>query len=143
MSIDMRVLALCSIGLFHSGLSYASDVYDCPSTVRLASASVAPEDVPAGFEPRVSDSIIRLSGNNLYDGPPENRGQLKPDFAKGDVATWTLTPGKYPQGVWISCDYAQGLVKIVARTKESVTSCSVTTKKVKPYNTLTARFVCN
>ena len=142
MRTDMKLLALSVTGLLYSSLSFASDIYDCPSMVHLASGSVAAEDVPAGYESRVLSSITRLSGYNLYDGPPENRGQLKSDSSKGNVATWVLTPGKYPQGVWISCDYAEGLVKIVARARDSVTSCTATAKKMEPPVSLAVRFVC-
>ncbi len=141
MNIYLKALTLFITGLISSGLCFASDSYNCPSTVRLASGSVAPEDLPAGYESLVSSSIIRLSGNNLYDGPPKEGASLKPTSSKDNVATWIL-PGKYPQGVWISCDYAEGLVKIVARTRDSVTSCVATTEKVKPHNTLAVRFVC-
>jgi len=138
----MKMLALPIIGLLYSSLSFASDIYECPSMAHLASGTVAPEDVPAGYESRVLSSVTRLSGYNLYDGPPENRGQLKSDSSKGNVATWALTPGKYPQGVWISCDYADGLVKIVAKVKDSVTSCTATAKKMAPPISLAVRFVC-
>lgn len=131
---------LIAIGV-NPSLCFASESYSCPSTVRLVSASIAPEDLPAGYEPLVSNALIRLSGNNLYDGPPKEGAALKPTSYKGNVTTWML-PGKYPQGVWISCDYAEGLVKAVSRTKDSVTSCVATTEKVKPHNILAVRFVC-
>lgn len=141
MNIYLKTLALFIIGLVDSDLCFASDSYSCPATVRLASGSLVQEDIPAGYESLVSSSIIRLSGNNLYDGPPKEGAALKPTSSKGNVATWIL-PGKYPQGVWISCDYADGLVKIIARTSDSVTSCIATSEKVKPHNTLAVRFVC-
>ena len=141
MNIRLKAKMLFAIGLLNPGLCIASDTYNCPGTVRLASASVVPQDVPVGYESRVSNSIIRLSGNNLYEGPPENGAQLKPRSTKGNVSTWEL-PGEHPQGVWISCDYAEGLVKIVARISDSATSCVATTERVKPYNTLAAHFVC-
>jgi len=134
------VTLLIAIGI-NPGLCFASDLYNCPSTVRLTTAAIAPEDLPAGYEPLVSSALIRLSGNNLYDGPPKEGAALKPTSAKGNVTTWVL-PGKYPQGVWISCDYAEGLVKTVARTRDSVATCVATTEKVKPHNTLAVRFVC-
>ena len=145
MKIDSKVFALFLVGLLNPGSSVARDTYDCPRTVRLASgSSVAPEDVPAGYESWVSDSIIHLSGYNLYDGPPKDRAQLKgSEPSKGGVATWTLTPGKYPQGVWISCDYKGGLVKIVKRAKDPVTFCTaVATEQAEPYKTIAVRFVC-
>ena len=150
MKIDFKVLALSIIGLLYSGLSFASDTYNCPSTARLVSGSVAPEDVPAGYESRVLSSVTHLSGYSLYDGPPENRGQLKGDYSKGNGTTWVLTPKLhpqlhtplYPQGIWISCDYAGGLVKIAARARDSVTSCVATSKKMEPPFTLAVRFIC-
>ena len=141
MARGLKVFALLiAIGV-NPSVCFANDSYNCPSTVRLASASVASEDLPAGYESLVSNSLIRLSGNNLYDGPPKEGAALKPTSSKGNVTTWVLA-GEYPQGVWISCDYAEGLVKTVARTRDLVTSCVATTKKVKPHNTLAVRFDC-
>lgn len=144
MSMGRKALSplLLVAGLVNSTACVASEVFNCPATVRLASATVAAEDVPAGYEAWVSDSIIRLSGNNLYDGPPRYMAQLKPDFSKGNATTWMLHPGNYPQGVWVSCDYAGGLVTIASRVSDAATSCVATTETVKPHNTLAVRFVC-
>ena len=150
MKIDSKALTLLIVGLVNSGLSvangttYTYTTYICPSTVRLApGATVTPNDVPEGYESWVSDSIIHLSGYNLFDGPPKDMAQLKgsDESSKGGVTTWTLTPGAYPLGVWISCDYAQGLVRIVRRA-DTVTSCTATAEKVKLYGSLAVRFDC-
>ena len=137
---------LKSQGLFLFSLIYvascsASDTYTCPATVRLASGVVAAEDIPAGAESLISTSIIRLSGNNLYDGPPSEGATLMPTSTKSNTATWILA-GKYPQGIWMSCDYAEGLVKIIKRTVDSVTTCVATTKIMNPQHTLETRFDC-
>jgi len=139
-------IILKSQGLFLFSLIYvascsASDTYTCPATVRLASGVVVAEDIPAGSESLVSNSIIRLSGNNLYDGPPSEGAALMPTSTKANTATWILAD-KHPQGVWMSCDYAEGLVKIIKRTADSVTTCVATTKITKPQNTLESTFVC-
>lgn len=141
-STGLKAFLLFVAGLASSTACMAGEVFVCPATVRLASATVAPEDIPAGYEAWVSDSIIRLSGNNLYEGPPKYMAQLKPELSKGNVTTWMLHPGKYPQGVWVSCDYAGGLVTIASRVSDSATSCVATTERVKPHNTLAVRFVC-
>ena len=142
--MDPKVLALLSIGLFNSGLSLANESFDCPSTVRLApGSSVVPEDVPAGYESLVPDSILHLNGGGLYDGHPRDRAQLKPGTAGGGVTTWTLTPGAYPLGIWISCGYGNNVAEIVKRVKDPVTACTaVTTKKKEPYGTVAVRIDC-
>ena len=150
MKIDSKALTLLIVGLVNSGLSvangttYTYTTYDCPSTVRLApGATVIPKDVPEDYESLVPDSILHLSGYSLFDGPPKDRAQLKSsESSKGGVTTWTLTPGAYPLGVWISCDYAQGLVRIVKRARDPVASCTATSEKVKPYGSLAVRFDC-
>lgn len=144
MKMDLKVLSLFIIGLLTSGLSFASESFDCPSTVRLApGASVVPNDVPAGYESLVPDSILHLNGGGLYDGHPRDRAQLRPDTAGGGVTTWKLTPAVYPQGVWISCGYGNNVAEIVKRAKDPVTACTaVTTKKKEPYGTVAVRIDC-
>jgi hypothetical protein len=141
MSLILKSQCLFLFSLLYVASCSASDTYICPATVRLASGVVVAEDIPAGSESLVSSAIIRLSGNNLYDGPPIEGAVLMPTSTKASTATWVLSD-KHPQGIWMSCDYAEGLVKLVKRAADSVTSCVATTKITKPQNTLETRFAC-
>lgn len=120
------LLAFSFASLALTPTAFAEDSCLCPDKVRLTSAVVAPEDVPPGFTPLVSGSIVRLSGVSVFDGPPEEGAMLKPTSSglKGRRTLWTLSPAS-PQGTWISCDYAQGLIRLVkpiGTTPTSVTA---------------------
>ena len=141
MSLILKSQCLFLFSLLYVASCSANDTYTCPATVYLASGVVVAEDIPAGSEALVSSAIIRLSGNNLYDGPPSEDAALIPTSTKASTATWVLSD-KHPQGVWMSCDYAEGLVKIIKRTADSVTTCVATTKITKPQNTQETTFVC-
>jgi hypothetical protein len=109
----------------------------------LATGTVEPEDIPAGYKSLVSNSIVRLTGVSMFDGTAEEGAALKPSSfaANGNVITWRLG-GVYDHGKWISCDYANGLIRIVKQASDSVASCTATIKKENPQKTLVAQFSC-
>ena len=126
-----------------TGLSYAGENLRCPDKVRLASGSVVSEDVPPGYKPLVSNSIVRLTGVTVYDGPPEDGAVLMPSsFSKsGEKIKWILV-GTNEKGTWVSCDYSNGLIRLVKQIGEPTTTCTATIKKTEPHKTLDARFTC-
>jgi hypothetical protein len=143
MNMDLKLSILIVIGSLSSSSCFSADTYSCPGGVHLASGSVAADEIPSGYESLVSNSIIRLSGVSMYDGPPKEGAALMPSSSssKGNVITWKFI-GAYERGKWVSCDYADGLVRIIARTKDPVTSCVAKMRTVKPQGTLTGYFVC-
>ena len=141
MNITLTFQSVFLFSLIYVASCSANDTFTCPATVRLASGVVIAEDIPAGSESLLSASIIRLSGYSLYDGPPREGAALMPTSVTANTATWVLVD-KHPQGIWMSCDYAEGLVKIIKRAANSVRSCLATTKIMKPQNTLGTHFIC-
>jgi hypothetical protein len=129
------------------GFCSAEDSFVCPELVRISSGSVVLDSVPSGYEAIISKAPIRLSGINVFDGPPEQGAALMPYSEKSNskkletMSVWKFE-GNYPQGKFISCDYAKGLVRVVAQTNDSVISCTAKTEVVKPHNTMKAYFVC-
>jgi hypothetical protein len=118
----------------------------CPPAVRLADARVLAVAGAAGLDawkPSVDDGPVALSGVNLFDGPPAEGAQLMPERSSADglVSTWTFSgPGATQRHV--SCDYAQGLVRLHALVPESSSTCTATAQRQRPQGTLSAAFSC-
>lgn len=123
--------------------SYSDDVRICPDRIRLTSGIINTEDIPSGYKPLIASSSILLTGANMFDGPPEEGAVLKPFLvsANGAVIKWILD-GPYENGKWLSCDYADGLIRLVTKAKDATTTCVATIKASKPHNILTIRFDC-
>lgn len=139
----LRQFLALSMGLAASGLCFSDESHVCPGKIHLDSASVASEDVPPGFTSLVSRSYIRLTGVSMFDGPPVEGAALMPSSisANDRIIKWTLD-GPYEKGKWISCDYAMGLIRIAAQTRDSSLACTATVKKVGLAKTLEAQFLC-
>jgi hypothetical protein len=124
-------------------LCFAEENIVCPSKARLASGSVATEDVPPGYKTFVSNTTVGVSGVTVFDGPPEDGAALKPSASSsnGETITWRFE-GSYEKGKWVSCDYANGLIRLVRQIGEPTTSCTATVKKTGPYKRIEAKFTC-
>lgn len=129
------------VPLLLSQVCAANDSLVCPESIRVSSATVTLESVPAGFDVHVPKSLLRLTGFNVYDGPPEQGAALKPHSEKSGNTLWRFEGG-YPQGVFVSCDYSNGVVRLTRRASDSVASCSAKTEVVKPQRSMKVRFVC-
>ena len=143
----MRIATLVFLALLLAvdsvDLCFAGEDIVCPDKVRLASGSVAPEDVPAGYKPFVSDTTVGLTGVTVFDGPPEDGAALKPsaESSNGETIKW-LFEGSYEKGKWVSCDYANGLIRLVRQIREPTSSCTATVRRKGPYKTIEAKFTC-
>ena len=141
-NLVIRLITFISV-LGMSSYCWSSEAMICPSTVRIASGSIEPEDVPAGYRPIISNSFERLSGGSVFDGPPEAGGSLKPfsSSEKSHRAKWVFAKeAKYE--VWISCDYANGLMRLVRRIPEPVSACTAIFSKTGETKVLEGKFVC-
>lgn len=134
--------------VFLSGLTAASyciagESLTCPSTIRMASGLIEPTDVPAGYRPIISNSIERLTGYSIFDGPPERGAALIPSSfsEKSHRSKWVFEASiKYE--VWISCDYAKGLIRLAKRVKNPVASCTSIVQKETPERPFGVSVVC-
>ena len=146
MNTAARTISFLAACLFAT-TAWAETTYHCPETTRLESAVVAPPSLPEGFALTVSRGPIRLSGISVFDGPLERNAALIPAAERGDlrrketISLWKFE-GSYPEGKYVSCDYAQGVLHLHVRVAEAVTQCEAFTVRQKPRDTLTARFVC-
>ncbi len=125
--------------------SVAAEMLDCPATIALDSATIKEKNLGVGFSVLVSDKSLLLSGANVFDGPPEDGAVLKAknQVKQGAVETlfWQFD-GVYPQGKWISCDYAEGFVRLAIKIDDASTRCKVLVGKRNKPEKLTLQFKC-
>ena len=116
----MLAAAALAVGTAHAADAQPSHV--CPSRVHVASGALAPADIPAGFQATFSDSQVWLTGFSVFEGPPVQGASLVPDSGRGRTATWKFQ-APAPEGFWLSCDYANGLIHLAVRADAKATSC--------------------
>lgn len=137
------ILNILTLSLSTISYCFANEEVICPATVRIASGSIEPGDVPAGYKPVISNSIERLSGASVFDGSPEQGGAVKSTFssANDDRIKWVFD--KHAEyDVWVSCDYARGLIRLAKQVKPPVSSCTMTSRKIEPTKVLSIKFSC-
>lgn len=142
MNCVVRGFHVLLLWLAATGLCFASEDMICPNSVRLASGNIVSEDVPPGYKPFVSSSMLRLTGVTIFEGQPENGAALKPSSvsSNGESIKWNLDGNT--EGIWISCDYANGLIRLVRNIGETNSSCTAIIKKTEPYKIFDAKFIC-
>ncbi len=137
-------LAAAAAGLSAPALAATASL-DCPATVRLTSPRAEAAGLPAGTEVVLDQSPLRLSGHNVFDGPPAQGAVLMPQSDKpgkgGSTAVWKFD-GDYPQGKFLACDYAGGAVRVVQRVDDAVKRCTAQSSTTKNPATLQTRFQC-
>ncbi|CAD5374827.1 conserved exported hypothetical protein [Rubrivivax sp. A210] len=119
---------------------------DCPPAVRLEGGRVvaaAGQVDLAGWQGRIEAGSVRLSGVNVFEGPPADGAVLKPTTGSGGgrVSVWRFG-GPDAGGRFLSCDYAEGLLRLHAPVPPGATSCTATLQRQRPQGTLSAGFVC-
>lgn len=128
-----------ALGVSHAAIGAPSQA--CPARVHVASGAVLPADVPAGFQASFSDSQVWLSGFSVFEGPPEKGASLVPDSSHGGIATWKFE-GPAPDGHWLSCDYANGLIHLAVRAADTAKSCKGTFQTSGDPKLPHAEFIC-
>lgn len=129
--------------------AYASDQspesVSCPSHVRLESVTLKPTEATEGFLSSTTHTAQRLTGFSLFEGPPEQEGNLKPTrttkTASGEIAYWKLDAGAQ-DGIWMTCDYAEGVVRLATRVPPLTSSCEAVAQRRTNPNRLEVRFQC-
>ena len=83
----------------------------CPDHVPAVRFSVA--EVPEGWTLQSTERPLVLTGDMLYEGPPEERGALKPDWgsADGRREAWSLE--SLVAQAWVSCEYGYGAIRLI------------------------------
>ena len=124
----------------------ASQAFVCPAHVRLNPATATVSPAAPGFTPLVSDTPLALTGASAFDGPPEQGAALKPTSerrgAAGSTAVWRFE-GSFDAGKWISCDYAQGLVRLTVPVAAATRQCEARTTPAKAAGRATVQLACH
>lgn len=129
--------------------AYASDQspgsVSCPSNVRLESVTLKPTEATEDFSSSTAHTAQRLTGFSLFEGPPEQEGSLKPtrttQSASGETSYWKFDASA-PDGIWMTCDYAQGIVRLATRVSSLASSCEAVVQRRTNPKRLEVRFQC-
>ena len=114
-------------------------LHRCPAQVRLNPATATLQASVPGFAGQVSDQPLPLTGASAFDGPPEEGAALKPAASERGpggpgsshgLTTWRFE-GPYPAGKWMSCDYAQGVARLVLQLPPETARCVARTTMLK------------
>lgn len=136
-----RVAISLSVGIF-SQQSFASDRIDCPS--EISATSIQLKNTPDGWTPFLPSSLA-LTAAGFMQAPPEKMAHLKPSSTKENkkrtIVTWKFQ-GDYPQGKWLTCDYAQGAVSLSKEIDRSTAECSVIYEKKNSGTAGAVRVAC-
>jgi len=129
----------------------------CPAQVRLNAATATVSPAAPGFTPLVSDAPLPLTGASAFDGPPEEGAALKPASerrgAAGTTTVWRFersSEGSHEvshevsinTGRWMSCDYAQGLVRLTAKVHAGTKNCEARTTPAKAAGRVSVLLAC-
>lgn len=117
----------------------------CPSHVRLESVTLKSTEATEGFSSSTTRTAQRLTGFSLFEGPPEQEGSLKPtrttQSASGETSYWKFDASA-PDGIWMTCDYAQGVVRLATRVSPLASSCEAVAQRRANPTRLEVRFQC-
>lgn len=105
---------------------YADEqVIECPPSINLQGIQnvkvTPPDNFSVMFNP---DRPLFVSGIALYDGPPEQLAELKPYNEDDNDPTWRFLDSS-KQTIFVSCNYANGLIKLKKPIKK-VKTCTAT-----------------
>lgn len=144
----MTSLLALSLALAGTALPAAANTHVthiCPAQLRLNSATVTVNPPAPAFTPSVSDMPLALTGASAFDGPPEQGAALKPVSDKrsagGSTTVWHFE-GSFEAGKWLSCDYAQGLVRLAVQVDAAATRCEARTAAAKAPARVTVTLAC-
>lgn len=121
----------------------SAEPFVCPGYLELTSTPLIAAELPPASRALVAPGRVWLSGASLFDGPPEEQASLVPDNAESDgPAQWTLASSA-AGGYWLSCDYADGLVRVTQPVAATVSRCSATVAPANnPAASVTVQFDC-
>lgn len=124
--LSLAVLALSPLA------AIAAEAVACPAEIQQSSLKLT--DIPAQWASHVA-SPIYLHGAGATAGPPETKGQLRPEsstYAEGK-ASWKVTynlEGDFPRGKWIECSYGTfNQIVLSKRLPETTSRCTVSYRK--------------
>lgn len=115
------VLAVTSVAL---STAWAAETVCPESYAPELGKLVLGEHAWVGFAPRP----LPLTAAGFMQGEPAMLADLKPSSSKkiadGTAVQWSFA-GHYPQGKWLSCDYANGLFSLSRQIPDGTSECTV------------------
>ncbi|WP_157263451.1 STY0301 family protein [Azohydromonas aeria] len=121
----MRIFSYCAaLTMLVASQPGRADVrIECPTRIFMDSGQVALKDLPTGFVVSTPKSSFLLYSMTVYNGPPEKKSSMAPNLdVRSRDSGWKFE-GDFPEGKWISCDYAEGLIRLAKRLDEPTEQC--------------------
>jgi hypothetical protein len=114
----------------------------CPSTIPAESVRITNGE--GGWISYVPYPL-KLTAAGFMAGEPSTFTDLKPWGTKkirgNDVEIW-MFEGSYPQGIWLSCDYAGGIASLSRRIADTTSECSVMYERNKQGTSVVREIKC-
>jgi hypothetical protein len=122
MAIRRQLACTLLLCVFINAHGAPRERFECPLKLSVDNGPLVLREPPPGFEPLVSHTVVFLTGASAFDGPPADGAMLKPLSATTEATHWDF--GGVSQGKWLSCDYANGVVRLVRQVDDAVSSCT-------------------
>ena len=104
----------------------------CPRKVEVKQALAAP---PSGWTAGLDKLPTEAAGVSVFEGPPEELGDLVPDDSKNAADTrsdiWNLPHSD--RGYWLVCHYANTTVILSRQLPATVTRCEAVYEKQQSF----------
>ena len=124
-----HAVVVLSIVTFSQQAFAADQKIDCPANIPAALLQVT--SAPEGWTP-FTPSPLTLTAAAFMQASPEKMAYLKPystsENKKNSIVTWKFE-GDYPQGKWLTCDYAGGAVSLSKEIDRGISSCTIEYEK--------------
>jgi hypothetical protein len=137
-----QVAIILSTGIFPLNAGASDQTINCPARIPASSFQFA--NAPEGWTPFVP-SPLELTSAGFMQASPEKKAYLKPfttiNNNKRVIAVWKFE-GDYPQGKWLTCNYAEGVVSISKEIARSTSECTITYEKKKKNQADYIQIIC-
>ncbi|WP_133648733.1 STY0301 family protein [Paraburkholderia flava] len=112
----------------------------CPAKAPI-SANV--KSAPDGWSASQRADGLWVDGLIVTDGPPADRGDLKPEGAEGKgTVVWDLSGDHTGRSYWASCSYGKWLVLLSKKLPDGISRCSSAPLKVDASGNPVVRLQC-
>jgi hypothetical protein len=97
----------------------------CPARLPVRSTPLGVDSLPPGAQASLADGPVSLSGFSAFDGPPQEGAALRPTSTLdgGQRVHWTWDDAPL-RSVWLSCDYAGGLIHLAWPVQQPLRGCT-------------------
>lgn len=127
-----RLAMTMGLSLFLPLAAAAGKPLDCPNELPTSAMQLA--NTPAGWKPFVPRPL-KLTGAGFMQNSPEFVEDLVPysttEGKNRHTSTWKFSAeeAQIPEGIWLRCDYANGVISLSKQIDRSFRDCVVSYEK--------------